>query len=383
MTQQHVVIIGSGLAGYMLAKEIRKHSGELKITIVTRDQGRFYSKPQLSISLSQGKSAEDIMVSSADTMRTQLDMEVRAETTVTMIDKKQKRVFFGADDYITYDKLVLAVGAEPIIPSFGGDASDALLVINNLQDYATLRQHLKPKDAIAVIGAGLVGCEFANDFTKAGHPVHVIDCADYPLSRLLPDVCARAVQHALQDQGVTWCLGDGVSAISHRASDQGYNVHTSQLGEIAVQHVVSAIGLRPHLALARAMGLETKHGICTDLFLTTSDPDVYALGDCAEVAGQVRLYVAPLLQCARTLAKTLCGEPTAVKIPHTPIVIKTSACPVALLPPVTSAAGQWEISGEAPNLCAKHITAAGQFTGFALTGDQVKQRMLLAKQIED
>ena len=126
MTQQHVVIIGSGLAGYMLAKEIRKHSGELKITMVTRDQGRFYSKPQLSISLSQGKSAEDIMVSSADTMRTQLDMEVRAETTVTMIDEKQKRVFFGADDYITYDKLVLAVGAEPIIPSFGGDASDAL-----------------------------------------------------------------------------------------------------------------------------------------------------------------------------------------------------------------------------------------------------------------
>src|SRR5699024_5544508 len=137
--------------------------------------------------------------------------------------------------------------------------------------------------------------------------------------------------------------------------------------------VLSAIGLRPALALRRQAGLEVAHGVVVDRTLQTSDPHIYALGDCAEVAGLFRPFVSPLMQAARALGRTLAGEPTQVRYPALPVIVKTPACPTIVYPPASDD-GDWIVAGEAPDLVARYVGADDRLLGFALTGAAIKQR---------
>lgn len=395
MQKPGIIILGSGLGGYMLAKEIRKHDTEVSLTLITRDAGRFYSKPQLSVALAQGKSIEDLTVGTVEAMAQQLRADIIPHTQITQIDRKQQLVVSDDGRQWSYSQLVLAVGAEHIKPRLQGTAAKDLICINDLQSYQAFRDQLQPSASIAIIGAGLVGCEFAHDFVRTGQQVTVIGLSQQPLETLLPPPCAGALQQALADEGVRWCLGDEV--VSLDKCDGVYQIKTKQNQLIEAQYVLSAIGIKPRIDLASACGLSVQQGICVDNYLSTSDPHIFALGDCAQVDGQVRLYVAPLLQAARSLAKTLCGEKTAVTFPVMPIVIKTAACPIAVVPPAKGAQGSWQIEGASPNLCAKfsakdnvlkdsvlkdNVSKDGALLGFALTGDQVRQRAALVKQMQ-
>ena len=142
------------------------------------------------------------------------------------------------------------------------------------------------------------------------------------------------------------------------------------------------MGLQANIALAKACGLETARGICANQFLQTSSENVYALGDCAEVMDVVRFYVAPILHSARALAKTLVQTPTEVVFPALPINVKTALCPVSILPPPEGVDGNWELSGQGQDLCARFINSDGQLAGFALTGAATRQRPELLKEIQ-
>ncbi|MGO4326401.1 FAD-dependent oxidoreductase [Cupriavidus sp. 2TAF22] len=149
---------------------------------------------------------------------------------------------------------------------------------------------------------------------------------------------------------------------------------------------MSAIGLAPRTALARAAGIDTGQGIRTDACCRTSAPDVYALGDCAEIEGKVQPYVLPITHAARALARTLCGEPTPVVFPVMPVSVKTPAVPavVAAPPPgsgdwlVEQAAGPVDESLRA--LCTD--AASGQLVGFSLLGSAVQERAALTRRME-
>jgi len=107
------------------------------------------------------------------------------------------------------------------------------------------------------------------------------------------------------------------------------------------------------------------------------------MGDCAEVAGHVLVYVAPLMAAARALAATLAGEATDVSYPAMPVAIKTPACPVVVSPPAKDAEGEWHFEGDAPDIKALFRSGAGDLLGFALTGQAVKERMTLTKELPD
>ena len=119
----------------------------------------------------------------------------------------------------------------------------------------------------------------------------------------------------------------------------------------------------------------------TDRLLQTSAPNVYALGDCAEVQGHVLVYVAPLMAAARALGKTLAGEPTQVSYPAMPVTIKTPACPVVVAPPMPDAMGDWTISGDGQDIRAEFRDAGGQLLGFALTGEATRDKLALQKEL--
>mgnify|MGYP000114837844 CR=1 FL=1 len=375
-----ITIVGSGLAGYTLARELRKLDAKSSLRIVSADDACFYSKPMLSNALAQNKTAEMLVNTPAAAMAQQLNAEILPHTTVHALDTNAHRLRTSGGE-LSYSRLVLAVGAQPLRAPMAQGA-DIPLSVNSLADYARFRTALASAHNIAVIGAGLIGCEFANDLAAKGHRVAVIDPSAHPLGRLLPPRVGQALQARLGEIGIEWHLATSVTGIETRANGvSAYRLSLADGGEIVVDLVLSAIGLRAHTALAQAAGIVTQRGIVVDRLLQTSAPDVYALGDCMEIEGLVLPFVLPIMQQARALAKTLSGQPTPLQYPAMPVVVKTPALPLVVNPPPPAVAGTWQIEGDGNDLAARFIDAEGRLHGFALSGAATAKKQELARSL--
>src|SRR5258707_5867600 len=207
-----IVIVGSGLAGYNVARELRRLDKEVPLTLISADSAHFYSKPMLSSALGSGKAPEAIAMNTAEQMATQLNATVRTHVHVTAMEPAQHAVHLYQET-LHYAKLVLALGADQIRLTIAGNAAERLMTINDLTDYTQFRAAIAGKETVAVIGGGLIGCEFANDLTTGGYKVSVIDIAPQPLSRLLPSEGAAMLQEKLAALGVDWRLSTSVAAI--------------------------------------------------------------------------------------------------------------------------------------------------------------------------
>ena len=375
---QSVVILGSGQAGVSVARELRKLNTDIELTIISTDDGGFYAKPPLSNALAAGKAPTQLLLSSADKLAEQLKARILAHTTVTAIDTQAKQIHTSIGP-ISYSALVLANGAQPIrLPLTGSGAADVLSV-NNLDDYAIFRNTLQPGMHVAILGAGLIGCEFANDLRIAEHPVSVFDLAPQPLGRLLPPQAASFFAEKLNTAGVQFHFGTSITNVDSTA--EGYALTTTDGQQFKADLVLSAIGLKPATELAAAAGLKTHRGIVVDRHLQTSVADVYALGDCAEVEGLVLPYILPIMNAARALAKTLAGDVTAVSYPAMPVVVKTPACPTVVSPPAIGAGGSWQEEVIEGGVRALYKAADGSLLGCALLGEASKERQSIAAQL--
>jgi len=161
----------------------------------------------------------------------------------------------------------------------------------------------------------------------------------------------------------------------------GLQAHLSDGTVLGCDLVVSAIGLRPRVDLAAAAGLEVNRGIVVDRALKTSHANIHALGDCAEVDGLNLLYVMPLMSCARALAQTLAGNPTAVSYGPMPITVKTPVCPLVVSPVPRGLEGQWQVEGQGADIKALCRDVAGNLLGYALTGAAVGEKLALNRQL--
>ena len=373
-----IVIIGSGLAGYNVARELRKLDKQTPLAVISADSAHFYPKPTLSNSLAINKAPENIPISSPEQMASQLNATVRPRTRITAIDPTRHAIRIDTET-VNYSKLVLALGADQIRVPLKGSAVERVMTVNDLEDYARFRTAIKDKRAIAIIGAGLIGCEFANDLTSAGFKVDIIDIATQPLPRLLPQEGSAMLQRKLAALGVTWHLGVSVAAID--SNGDGVRIMLADGAMFDADVVLSAIGLKPRITLARAAGLKTNRGIVVSRSLQTSAPEVYALGDCAEVEGLVLPFVMPIMHAARALAATLAGKPMPVSYPAMPVVVKTPACPTVVSPPPAGAAGAWNVTADDDSVKSLFLDAGGKLLGFALNGKATAERAALAQQL--
>lgn len=376
--QAPIVIVGTGLSGYSLVREFRKLDKDTPIVMVTADDGVSYSKPMLSTGFTKDKDAQGLAQADTEAMASQLGIEVRTYTTVTGIDADNHELVLG-DQRLGYRKLVLAWGADVIRLNLAGDGLDRVHSINDLTDYRAFRQALDGGKRVAIMGAGLIGCEFANDLCNGGYQVDVIAPDAAVMPSLLPEPAARAVQHELTELGVRFHLGTVVDRVDHATG--GVRLALANGDTLEADLVLSAVGLRPRTELAKAAGLDVGRGIKVNRALETSADDVYALGDCAEVDGQVLLYVLPLMAGARALAKTLTGERTEVRYGTMPIMIKTPCCPTAVCPPPLGADGDWQVEQDGSDVKALFTSPAGEVLGFAVTGRFAVEKQTLAREV--
>jgi rubredoxin-NAD+ reductase len=377
-----IVIIGGGLAGYTVARELRKLDKAVPLTMLMVDDGAFYSKPMLSNGLAQNKTAASLILSSAEQMASQLQADIRPRTRVKTVNAAAHRLELEGPEGSTsleYGKLVLALGADPIRLPLTGDGVDAVLSVNDRADYAAFRDALEGRKRVAILGAGLIGCEFANDLAGSGHEVTVYDLAPQPLGRLLPAEAGQFMANALAAKGIAWRFGQSASKIQKDGERLMLTTGNGQAESFDL--ILSAVGLKPRIALAQAAGIKTNRGIATDRMLRTSAPDIFALGDCAEVEGLLLPFVLPLMACARALAATLAGQEKPVSYPAMPVVVKTPACPAVVSPPPVGASGAWQETVSETGVRALFRDQDGRLLGFALLGDGVGEKQTLAGQL--
>jgi rubredoxin-NAD+ reductase len=377
-SQSGIVIIGSGLAGYTVIRELRKLDKAIPITLITREPGYFYSKPMLSTALASKKTAEQLLSTNAEDMAAQLEITIIGGADVSAIDTALQTIE-TSQGTISYGKLVLGLGADQICLPLQGNAANEVITVNDLEEYAHFRQAIEGKKRIVILGAGLIGCEFANDLVLGSYEVDVIDLAPQALGRLLPESAAQALQSKLSEAGVRWHFTTTVQSVD-RISDS-LSITLANGSVITSDVFLSAVGLRPRLDLAKAAGIATATGITVDRQLETSAKNVYAIGDCAEVEGLVLPYVMPIMQAARALAPNLLGQEVALIYPAMPVMVKTPALPTIVSPPAKGTQGEWKVISVEGGLEARFESSDGKLLGFALLGSATAQRGALTKEL--
>jgi len=370
-----LIILGSGMAGYQLAMELRTQQPQLPLLLITQDAGHFYSKPLLSTALAKSQTAEQLVIASPEEQAKALGIQIITHAQVLEIDRENQQVLLQDQRY-SYSKLVLALGAESqTLPA----PPEALLAINDLEDYAAFRQELQGKQQVLILGGGLVGVEMAQDLLSAGFEVTLVARSKSLLPNLIPEEVARPLEAALQDKGLRLLSQEEVKLVDGQPGAWQVELASGQLLETEL--VISALGLQPRTYLAKQAGLKTNRGICVNLQLQTSDPNIYALGDCAEIQGHNLMYVQPLMASARTLAAHLSEEAAQLQLPPLPVLVKTSSCPVVALPPAENAEGEWTFDLQADAAEAQFRSPDGQLLGFALSGKAVRRKVQLVKEM--
>lgn len=372
-----IVVLGSGLAGYALVRELRKLEPSRPVTLLSRDAGDYYSKPMLSNALAQRRDAATLVLTTGAAMAQQLNIELLAHCTVSAINPAT-HTLTHVGGTIEYEKLVLALGADPIRIPLEGNAAGSVISVNDLNDYARFRNALTSAKSVAIMGGGLIGCEFANDLAAAGYRVDVIDPGPYPLAGLMPESAGTQLLAPLAALGVNWHFGASIKHIDSAPS--GYRLTLASGASLQTDLVLSAVGLRPRITLAQAAGLQIGRGITVNSELRSSDPDIFALGDCAEIDGRVLPYVLPLMHSARALAHTLTGAETPVDFPVMPVVVKTPAHPIAVVPVARDAVGEWRVLDRGDGIKMGFFNAREAMQGFVLTGAFAGERSAFAKQ---
>lgn len=369
-----IVIIGSGFAARQLVKNIRKQDVTVPLTLIAADSMDEYNKPDLSHVISQSQRADDLTRQSAGEFAEQFNLRLFPHTWVTDIDA-DAHIVKSQDQQWQYDKLVLATGASTFVPPVTG--RELMLTLNSQQEYRACETLLRDARRVLIVGGGLIGSELAMDFCRAGKAVTLIDNAASILASLMPPEVSSRLQHRLTDMGVHLLLKSQLQGLEKTAS--GIRATLDRSRNVEVDAVIAATGLRPETALARRAGLNINRGVCVDSYLQTSHPDIYALGDCAEINGQVLPFLQPIQLSAMYLAKNLLGGNAQLKLPAMLVKVKTPELPLHLAGETQRRDLNWHIAAEAQGMVARGMNAEGQLCAFVVSEDRMKEAFALLK----
>ncbi|WP_201546210.1 FAD-dependent oxidoreductase [Psychrobacter immobilis] len=365
-----IVIIGAGLAGWHVIDAIRVKDKDIPITLVTSDNGDRYHKPMLTMAISQQKNAADLVRATGADAAEAANINLIANTQVTDIDATAKTVqlisalrsdpVYTNYATISYDKLVLAMGAHPIFPK--SLPEDLVWHVNHIERFGQLQEKLATgSQHVAIVGAGMVGTEIAEDLLKAGHQVTLIDLNDAPLSQMLPPQATARIAKAVLSQGINFLGGYQVSGVTRNSEGEKLQVSYESLAShseetaahssdiLIVDHVIASTGLTVDGTLPTAAGVDfnRRTGIEVDApTLRTTTDNIYAIGDCMSINGVACRYVAPLRAQAATIADDILGlEHSGYEHKPPMIRLKNKAISV-MVTGVPQASGNWQVKTE-------------------------------------
>lgn len=372
-----IVIVGSGFAARQLVKNIRKHDANVPLHMIAADSIDEYNKPDLSHVISLNQRACDLTRQHAGEFAEQFNLTLNANSWVSDIDTRERLVKCG-DKLWPYDKLVLATGSSALLPPVPG--KELMTTLNSQQEYLTCESSLRDAKRVMILGGGLIGTELAMDFCRAGKQVVLVDNAASLLASLMPAEVSSRLQHRLNQMGVELLFNQQLESLNK--TSVGIDAALSNGRTLNVDAVVAAIGLRPNIGLAQHAGLTVNRGIKVNRQLQTSDANIYALGDCAEIDGKVLPFLQPIQFSAMTLAKNLLGAIDNLVLPAMLIKVKTPELPLHLAGETQRPDLKWQILAEPQGLIAKGYDEAQQLRAFIVSEAHMKQAFGLLRELQ-
>lgn len=300
-----LVVVGNGMVGHRLLEElVALHPPGLEITVLCEESRPAYDRVHLS-EFFAGKSADELSLVAPGFFE-QAGITVRLATRAVGIDRAIKRVTTSDGGVIAYDKLVIATGSVPFVPSIPGNDRDGCLVYRTLDDLDALSDWGRRSSHGVVVGGGLLGLECAKALRDMGLETHVVEFASRLMAVQVDDAGGQLLRKSIEDLGLvvhtgknTLDIGDGETKRHRMRFADGSHLETDL--------IVFSAGIRPRDELAGAceLGVGQRGGIMVDNFCRTRDRDVYAIGECAQWGGKVFGLVAPGYEMARVVANHL------------------------------------------------------------------------------
>lgn len=268
-----VVIIGAGMAGARACINLRANAHEGEIILIGEEALLPYDRPPLSKSsiLEEGDPQPVWLMD--ETIARELKVTARTGVQATKINRAEKTVSLSDGSTLAYSKLLLATGAKPRTLSLPG--GEHALTLRNHEDTLDLRRRFKPGKNIVIIGGGFIGLELASSAAKRGCHVTLVEAQPRILMRGVPEAIAKIIHDEHVKHGVTMLVGTG---LSHLTADA---VHLADGRVLPADSIIAGIGAAPDVKLAQDAGLAIDNGIACNEYMQTSDPDIYAAGDCA------------------------------------------------------------------------------------------------------
>ena len=362
-----LVIIGTGMAGFALLRAVRHADARRAIWMAGADEAAVYAKFDLPQALASGREAGELVLATAEQVAYRYGATVRPRCRVQAIDRARRVILTDAGEQ-PYAHLVLATGADAVRPAgVRGAAAGRLLTVASLAEYTYLRRELAGRRRIAVLGGGVTGCELAASLVRGGFEVTLLEPGNRLLRDSYPHLCAERIANAMQAAGLRLRVEDGIQRIDPGA---GALELTSLSGQrLPVEVVVAALGSHPRTTLAQGAGLAVGAGIVVDARLCTSDPDIYALGECAEHAGHVFRQADEIEASAATLADVLRGRASRLNASARMRRLRVPGCEAVLCAPPEQVAGEWHETANRRGVRALFEDRHGRLRGFALVGD--------------
>jgi 3-phenylpropionate/trans-cinnamate dioxygenase ferredoxin reductase component len=280
MTNQTFIIVGASLAGAKAAETLREQGFDGRLLLIGAEPERPYERPPLTKSYLRGESEREKAYVHPESFYAEHDIELRTDTTVTAIDPAASRVTLDDGRTVDFERLLLAIGAEPRrIPVAGADL-DGVYYLRTLVDCDVLRERLHAGGHVVVVGAGWIGSEFAASARQRGLEVTVIDPLALPNERIFGPEIGGFYRDVHAQHGIELMLGEGVDAFEGDGALG--RVRTAGGRTFDCDFAVVGIGVVPRVELAREAGLDVENGIVVDEQLQTSAPNVFAAGDAAQ-----------------------------------------------------------------------------------------------------
>ncbi|TIP88924.1 MAG: NAD(P)/FAD-dependent oxidoreductase, partial [Mesorhizobium sp.] len=322
MTEK-LVIIGNGMApGRMLEHLLEKAPDLYQVTIFNAEPRVNYDRIMLSPVLSGEKDYEEIIIH-GDGWYIKHGITLYKGHRIVAIDRQAKTV--TSDHGVTepYDKLVIATGSVPFIIPVPGHDLPGVLTYRDLDDVRAMMLAAQSRAKAVVIGGGLLGLEAAAGLNSQGMDVTVLHVMPTLMERQLDPAAGYLLQRAVEQRGIKVITKANTQAITGKGKVEQVELADGTI--IPATLVVMAVGIRPNAALAKDAGIAVNRGIVVDAGMRSNDPDIFALGECAEVNGMVYGLVAPLYEMARVAASQLAGDEAAAFVhSDTPTKLKVT-----------------------------------------------------------
>jgi len=305
MEKLKLVMIGNGMAGVRTLEELLKLAPDLyEITVFGAEPHPNYNRILLSPVLAGEQTFEEIILNDLDWYRDN-GIDLRIGCKVVDIDRENRRVIAEDGSVAEYDRLLVATGSTPFILPIPGKDLQGVIGYRDIADTETMMETARTHRHALVIGGGLLGLEAANGLKLRGMEVTVVHLGDWLLERQLDKTAGKLLQSALEARGIQFRLNTNTAALLDDGEGRVAIARFSDGEEIPADLVVMAAGIRPNAELAERAGLACNRGIQVDDCLQTSDPAIYAVGECANHRGIAYGLVAPLFEQAKVCADHL------------------------------------------------------------------------------